>query len=195
MVHALASLCLALPSLSLVDFRPCDGDEDAIHQAALDYVEGFYTGDSERIERAVHPSLQKVIVRSLPGGRETVESMDRETLVEYARLGAGNAPQPGRQVEVTILDVLANTAVVRIDSASFVDHAQVAKINGAWRVVNVLWAQGSGQDLAIVGDDDRAAIEEAGFDYVDGFFAGSAERLGKALHPRLAAFFRRVSDS
>jgi len=183
MIPTLAALILALPALPFTDLR--DGDQEAIRQAALDYVDGYYAADPERVERGVHPSLQKVVVRPMPGGRETLEFMDRHTVVEYARAGAGKKPEGERHVEVTIFDVLANTAVVRIDSASFVDHAHVVRINGAWRVVNVLWAPGSGQELASVGEEDRVAIEDAGFDYVDGFYAGSAERLEKALHPRL----------
>ena len=183
MIPVLAALTFALPSLPIADLR--DGDQEAIHQAALDYVDGFYAADPERVERGVHPSLQKVVVRSMPGGRETLDFMDRHALVEYARMGAGKRPEGERQIEVSVLDVLENTAVVRIDSISFVDHAHVVRVNDAWRVVNVLWAQKSGQELAAVGENDRAAIEQAGLDYVDGFYAGSTERLQKALHPRL----------
>ncbi len=183
MFPTLVALTLALSSSSLPACN--EGDKEAIQQAALDYVDGFYCGDHERLERGVHPSLQKVVVTPMPGGRETLRFMDRHTLSEYARMGAGTKPEDERLIQVTLLDIVANTATIRIDSASFVDHAQVARINGSWRVINVLWARGSGQEQAEVTDEDRAAIEKAGFDYVDGFYAGSAERLQKALHPRL----------
>ena len=57
-----------------------------IRQAALDYVEGFYDADLARIERGVHPSLHKVAVRNAFGEREILSSMDRHTVMEYARL-------------------------------------------------------------------------------------------------------------
>ncbi len=32
-------------------------DSAAIRQAALDYIEGWYEGNAERMERALHPDL------------------------------------------------------------------------------------------------------------------------------------------
>ena len=37
-------------------------DADAIKQTALDYIEGWYEGNAERMERALHPELAKRIV-------------------------------------------------------------------------------------------------------------------------------------
>ena len=44
-------------------------DEAAIKATALDYLEGWYSGDAERMERALHPDLAKRIVRVDPEGR------------------------------------------------------------------------------------------------------------------------------
>ena len=105
-------------------------DHPAIEKAALDYVDGFYECDADRVARGVHPSLQKVVVESIPGGRELLDFMDQAILTELARLGVGKKPPQERKIEVGILDVHENTAVVSIDSVDFLDHAQVAEING-----------------------------------------------------------------
>jgi len=39
-------------------------DATAIKQTALDYIEGWYEGNAERMERALHPELAKRIVRT-----------------------------------------------------------------------------------------------------------------------------------
>lgn len=44
-----------------------DADRAAIRQAALDYIEGWYAGDAERMTRAVHPELAKRIVQTRDG--------------------------------------------------------------------------------------------------------------------------------
>jgi len=44
-------------------------DSTAIRQTALDYIQGWYTGDGARMERALHPELAKRIVRSDSLGR------------------------------------------------------------------------------------------------------------------------------
>jgi len=40
-----------------------EADKAAIRQTALDYIEGWYEGNSERMERALHPDLAKRIAR------------------------------------------------------------------------------------------------------------------------------------
>lgn len=47
-------------------------DSAAIKQTALDYIEGWYEGNAERMERALHPDLAKRIGKRLP--REKVAS-------------------------------------------------------------------------------------------------------------------------
>jgi hypothetical protein len=44
-----------------------------------------------------------------------------------------------RRTDVRILDIFGNTASVRIDADSWVDYLHVAKWNGRWVIINVLW--------------------------------------------------------
>jgi len=178
-------LVLAGLALPLVADDPALDDDAAIERAALDYVDGFYGGEVERIERGVHPSLQKVHVERTPWGGEVLRRMDRHTLCEYARIAGGRKPAEARGIEVRPLARSENVATVAIDSAEFLDYAHVARINGEWRIINVLWTPHAPPPPAELTDEDRAAIEQAGLDYVDGFYAGSGERIGRALHPRL----------
>src|SRR5262249_48228671 len=46
--------------------RASEADLAAIKQTALDYIEGYYEGNAERMERALHPELAKRIVRTDP---------------------------------------------------------------------------------------------------------------------------------
>ena len=47
-------------------------DSAAIRTTALDYIEGWYEGSSERMERALHPELAKRIVNTNPNESLTV---------------------------------------------------------------------------------------------------------------------------
>ncbi len=40
---------------------------------------------------------------------------------------------------MTILDVFENAAMVRVTGPEWVDYLQMAKWNGRWVIVNVLW--------------------------------------------------------
>ena len=138
-VFALVTACIvALPAAWAAE--PTDVDKAAIKQAALDYVDGFYDGSIERLDKALHPNLQKVTLRQLPNGRDMLDfNGAAHNLKEYAASGIAAKPAEERKIEVTILDIYLNIATVKIDSADFLDYAHVARINGEWKIINVLW--------------------------------------------------------
>ena len=113
----------------------------AIMQAAADYGDGWYEGDAERMERALHPELAKRVVYTRPrSGRNRLGQMGAMTLVQYTKAGGGkNAPIDKRPAEITILDIFENAAVVRVDGPEWIDFLHMAKWNGRWVIVNVLW--------------------------------------------------------
>ncbi len=117
-----------------------EADKAAITQTALDYLEGWYAGDAERMERALHPELAKRIVRTNAQGQSRLEQMGAMTLVQYTRRGGGKETPKDKQVkDVTILDVFGNAATVKAVATDWVDYLHIAKANGRWVIVNVLW--------------------------------------------------------
>ena len=118
-----------------------DPESPSIRATALDYIEGFYTGDAERMERALHPELAKRIVITDPtSGASRLDQMSAMTLVQRTRAGNGKKiPQNRRLEEVSILDRYHNAAVVKIVASDWIDYLQMAKFNGEWKIVNVLW--------------------------------------------------------
>jgi hypothetical protein len=115
-------------------------DTDLIKQTALDYIEGWYEGNAERMQRALHPELAKRIVRTDDRGRYSLGQMGAMTLVEYTRMGGGkDTPKEKQQKDVTVLDIFGNAASAKVIASDWVDYLQLAKWNGRWVIVNVLW--------------------------------------------------------
>jgi len=115
-------------------------DADLIKQTALDYIEGWYEGNAERMERALHPELAKRIVRTDDHGRSNLGQMGALTLITFTRGGGGkNTPKEKQQKDVTVLDIFGNAASAKIVASDWVDYLQLAKWNGRWVIVNVLW--------------------------------------------------------
>lgn len=115
-------------------------DSAGIRQAALDYIEGYYEGNAERMARAVHPELAKRIVNVDERGRYRLGQMSAMTLVEGTRAGGGrDTPESERRKDVTIFDIYQNAASARISASSWIDYLHLAKWNGRWVIVNVLW--------------------------------------------------------
>ena len=115
-------------------------DSSAIVATALDYIDGFYTSDAERMERALHPELAKRIVGDPAGPESRLQNMTAEQLVQAtAGRGAAGIPEEARREDVSILDIYNNMASVRIDAGLWIDYLHVARWNGEWKIVNVLW--------------------------------------------------------
>jgi hypothetical protein len=138
-------LLTAVAALTLLGGWPAGAqsaaDSAAIRAAALDYIEGWYAGDAERMERALHPDLAKRIVRVDPAsGRARVDHMGALQLVQGTRAAHGRETPPGAQrKDVTILDVFGNAASVKVVAADWVDYLHLGRVGDRWLIVNVLW--------------------------------------------------------
>ena len=131
-----------IATLALPTMLPAQSSSDsaAVRAAALDYIEGWYTGNAERMERAVHPDLAKRIMNTDQRGRRVLGHQSAMTLVLNTRGGGGKeTPVTEQRKDVRILDIFANTASVRIDADSWVDYLHIARWNDRWVIVNVLW--------------------------------------------------------
>ena len=116
-------------------------DSAAIRSAALDYVEGWYDGNADRMARAVHPELVKrIVVSDTATGRSVVQSMGASALVNGTRHGYGKeTPRERQQKDVRILDIYGNAASAKAIMTDWIDYMQLAKVDGRWVIVNVLW--------------------------------------------------------
>lgn len=134
---ALALLATAVPHASAQTAPP--EDLTAIRQTALDYIEGWYEGNPERMTRALHPDLAKRIVHT-ENGQSRLDTMGAEKLIGATRAAFGaKTPKSEQQKDITILDVYQNAASVKIVARDWIDYLHLARWNGKWVIVNVLW--------------------------------------------------------
>ncbi len=141
LLPVLAVLLSGAPLVAQTTPAPDDPDVAGIRQAALDYAEGWYEGSADRMERALHPDLAKRIVRTDPrSGRSRLDQMSAMGLVQGVRAGYGKSTPKEKQLkDVTILDRFENAASVKVVMSDWIDYLHVAKANGRWVIVNVLW--------------------------------------------------------
>lgn len=130
---ALVALILALPPVDSI--AQTAADSAGIRRAALDYIEGWYEADAARMERAVHPRLAKRLVRHRTG---EIAETDGPALIAATRAREPTPPAE-RQAEVEIFDVYENTASVKVTAYDWVDYMHLGRVNGEWRILNVLW--------------------------------------------------------
>ena len=69
-----------------------------------------------------------------------LSQMSAMGLVQGVKRGGGkDTPKEKQQKDVTILDIYGNVASVKIVASDWIDYLHVAKFNGRWVIVNVLW--------------------------------------------------------
>jgi len=136
-------LSVALLSLaSRAAAAQASADSAAIKETALNYIEGWYEANPDRMAKAVHGDLAKqIVVRDRPRAREFVRDMSATELIEGTRGGGGSqTPAERRRRDVTILDIsYGKAASVKVVASDWVDYLHVAKVDGQWKIVNVLW--------------------------------------------------------
>jgi Putative lumazine-binding len=138
---ALVFAIILLACFSEARAQTAAADTAAIKQTALDYIEGWYEGNAERMEKALHPELAKRMVETNPAnGKSRLNQMSAMSLVQGTRGGFGkNTPKDKQQKDVTILDVYENAASVKVVATDWIDYLHVVKFNGKWVIINVLW--------------------------------------------------------
>jgi hypothetical protein len=135
----LAAAVLASAALAAPARAQTAADSAAIRATALDYAEGWYTGDAARMGRSLHPRLAKRISVQREGAWQ-LQEMTAEELSRAAGGGGGTrTPEAQRQRDVQILDVFGNVASVRVTMSGWIDYMHMARVDGRWQIVNVLW--------------------------------------------------------
>ncbi len=139
------AVVLALPALGQTK-----EDSLAIKKAITDYIEGWATGNVERIQIAVSPELSK---RRVAASGELVfaQDMSRSLLCASALANAKGVRMqdltPGKELvpEIKILDIDGTNASAKTWNAKygFFDYIHLSKAGGEWMIVNVLWDMNS----------------------------------------------------
>jgi hypothetical protein len=122
-------------------------DSTRVASTARDYIEGWYRGDARRMESALHPELVKRIVRrDSATGRTAVGNQGASELVTATARGLGTRiPEDARRKEVQVLDIFGNAATARIRATGWVDYLQLVRVDGEWKILNVLWELDDGE--------------------------------------------------
>lgn len=126
-------------------------DEAAIRSCLLDYFEGWFDGDTVRMDRALHPGLAKHALGQDLHHSEALDVITKEEMVEATRLGKGRSRDlPDRAIRIDVASVSGDIASAIVHSAVYVEYALMVRTGDGWRITGALWrwAEGHGPRAA-----------------------------------------------
>ncbi len=118
-------------------------DKENITRACLDYIEGFYEGDSSKLVRSLQPTLHKygfwkdkTTGRYAPDGYMTFQQAKNYANNVLAKKNFAKADAPK---SVVVLDIQNAIASAKVTAWWGVDYILLSKQNDKWMIEQVLW--------------------------------------------------------
>ncbi|WP_343533228.1 nuclear transport factor 2 family protein [Pedobacter sp.] len=140
MKHILLYLIFFLASQ--ITFAQNKQDSLAIKQAALDYIESQHIPNPAQMERALHPRMVKrTFWKDKATGKDYVRETSTESMIllaESYNVKGDKFPKAPKK-EVKFLDISEKTASIKLIADEWIDYMHLVKLNGAWKIINVLW--------------------------------------------------------
>ena len=175
-------------------------DREEVRRAVLDYVEGFYEGDSAKLARSIRPEVFKYgFWKARDSTRYAGERMTWPEFFSYAR----GVKQNNRQAPATapkrieLYEVQDQTASAKVTAFWGTDYLLLGKYDGKWMISHVMW-QGPMPRPAPSGgggtpkDETESAVEPFNNDLLatDNVFRGTFAPDGRTFF-----FFRQVGPN
>ncbi|HPH86419.1 MAG TPA: nuclear transport factor 2 family protein [Ferruginibacter sp.] len=124
-------------------FATAQSDNDLINAACMNYIEGFYQGDTARLTKSLKPTLYKIgFWKDKNSGTYKPEgTMSYQQAIDYAKkvLASKHFAKPDAPKKVVLLDVDEAIAAAKVTAWWGVDYILLSKQNGIWMIEEVLW--------------------------------------------------------
>ena len=116
-------------------------EREAVRRATLDYLEGFYEGDSTKIVRSVRPDVRKAGYYREGTGPYAPDEMPFKAMIDYTNnfKKAGRTTPATAPREVIVGEINDQTATAKVVAWWGIDYLHLAKYDGKWMIVNVIW--------------------------------------------------------
>jgi len=118
-------------------------DKVLVERACLDYIEGFYEGDTTKLIRCLKPTLFKFGYwqNKSTGKYEPDGNMTWQQAIDYGKrvTEKKNFAKPDAPKKVEVLDIMNAIAAAKVTAWWGIDYILLAKQDGKWMIEQVLW--------------------------------------------------------
>ena len=117
------------------DNKTSNDDVSAVRSTVTNYIDGYFTGDAQRMEQTLHPHYLKHVIDAAVPMREM-------TGLEVIRIvrgeGVPDLPAASKTEQVTVLDVAGDIASAKLVTPGWTDYLTLSKLNGEWKILSVV---------------------------------------------------------
>ncbi|HEY0355777.1 MAG TPA: nuclear transport factor 2 family protein [Flavisolibacter sp.] len=115
-------------------------EKSQVEKAIHNYVDAFYQADTSKAYESIARDLAKRGYYTGKDGKGYEAKMSFEQLVKLAKRWKNTVSiTPQSPKKITVFDVLDRIATAKVEAHWGIDYFHLAKINGKWMIINVLW--------------------------------------------------------
>lgn len=118
-------------------------NKEGIEKACLNYIEGFYEGDTTKLQSSLQPSLNKFGFwkKKEANSYRQVPHMSFEQALDYAKnvLEKKEFPKPDAPKKIDVLDIGNSIAAAKVTAWWGIDYILLSKREDKWMIEQVIW--------------------------------------------------------
>ncbi len=135
------TLLLSLFSILVVGANAQSPEQLAVEKSCLNYIEGFYEGDTAKLIKCLSPTLHKYGYYKDKTEQYVGDAMSYQQALDYAKnvLAKKRFAKPDAPKTVVVLDVQEQIACAKVVAWWGMDYMLLAKKDGQWMIEQVLW--------------------------------------------------------
>ena len=117
-------------------------DKAGVEKACMNYIEGFYEGDTAKLEESLQPSLNKFgFWKNKDGNYDQQDYMSFEKALAYATnvKEKKQFAKPDAPKVVEVLDVGNSIAAAKVTAWWGIDYILLSKRGDKWMIEQVIW--------------------------------------------------------
>jgi hypothetical protein len=122
-------------STNALDNKTTNDDTSAVRATVTDYIEGYFTGDAQRMEQTLHPHFLKHVIH---GDIPMREKTGAEMMKDVRRDGPPDLPAASKTEQVIVFDVVGDIASAKLVTPGWTDYMTLSKEKGDWKILSVV---------------------------------------------------------
>jgi Putative lumazine-binding len=130
----LSLLLLSTVATSAQNAKIPTDDSSAVCATVTNYIEAYYLGDADRMQKTLHPHYIKHVIH----GNIPMRELKGTDMVALVHNGAPDIPQSARTEQVSVLDISGNIASAKLITPGWTDYVTLSKENSGWKILSVV---------------------------------------------------------